>query len=564
MKIDKGTLLQGGKYEILKILGEGGFGITYLAIQKSLNRQVAIKEFFMKDYCQRDSETTFVSMGTDSSCSMVELFKKKFIKEAQTISNLPHENIIRILDVFEENNTAYYVMEYHTGGDLSERIPEGGMDEQQAIGYIRRIADALDYIHQNNVLHLDIKPQNILFNDKDVPVLIDFGVAKHYDAESGGETSDTPVPLSEGFAPLEQYENEGVKDFSPATDIYALGATLFNLLTGHRPPSASRVLNGGLPALPPTISAQTVEAIKKAMKPCKLDRFQDVQSFLDCLLMTEEVDEDDETVPVKSESKKNPLVRYCIIAVIAIALVCIVLKALEKKPKNEVQETRTELMESPKTTYAMTGEQSSSNVTKTDNEASYIPPSQSIRVNIMGVNSFIDLGLSVLWSIENTESAPEEEIVYASDMLPTHYYWGQNIGSLKKDFTIENCETWDDGSLRDISGNIKYDPCCVIGGRLPRIQEVSELISVCKWEWVNYEGVEGYKVTGPNGNSIFLAADGQKANKEHLFRNERGCYQTSESDNGKACWILQFDRNGMKIAPSMRYQGNSIRAVRDK
>lgn len=107
MQLQSGSFLQGGKYKIESILGQGGFGITYQALQTGLNRQVAIKEFFMKDYCERNEKTSHIIMGTQSSRELVERFRQKFIKEAQIIAGLAHTHIISIYDVFEENDTAY-------------------------------------------------------------------------------------------------------------------------------------------------------------------------------------------------------------------------------------------------------------------------------------------------------------------------------------------------------------------------------------------------------------------------------------------------------------------------
>lgn len=109
------TLLQGGRYKIIKTLGQGAFGITYLAIQSGLEREVAVKEFFMKEFCERDSATSHVTLGMETSRDMVKRFRAKFIKEARNIAKLNHPNIVRIIDVFEENGTAYYVMEYAKG-----------------------------------------------------------------------------------------------------------------------------------------------------------------------------------------------------------------------------------------------------------------------------------------------------------------------------------------------------------------------------------------------------------------------------------------------------------------
>ena len=283
MQLPTNTLLQGGKYRIEKVLGQGGFGITYLGIQVALNRKVAIKEFFMKEYCNRDSETSHVSVPSEGSKELVNKFRKKFIKEAQTIAALNHPHIIRIYDVFEENGTAYYVMEYWDNGSLTDHVKkQGKLSEAEALKYIRQVADALGYIHERKMNHLDVKPSNILLDEKKNAVLIDFGLSKQYD-EQGGQTSSTPVGISHGYAPMEQYNAGGVGTFFPATDIYSLGATFYKLLTGITPPQANEVFNDGLPAMPSGISVFIVQSITEAMRPGRKERPQSICDFLKLL-----------------------------------------------------------------------------------------------------------------------------------------------------------------------------------------------------------------------------------------------------------------------------------------
>ena len=283
-QLSKNTLLQGGRYKIEKVLGQGGFGITYLATQELLDRKVCIKEFFFKEYCERDEETSHVLLGTQSNHETVERFMNKFIKEARTISALNHPHVIRIYDIFKENNTAYYVMEYIEGESLSDRVNRYGvLSEAEAVAYIKQIGSALDFIHQRSINHLDIKPANIMIRKEDYKaILIDFGLSKQYDAQ-GGQTSTTPVGISHGYAPMEQYNVGGVSVFSPQTDIYALGATLYKLLTGVTPPQAGEVLNDGLPELPIHISENVKNAINQSMKVRKRDRPVDINSFLGLL-----------------------------------------------------------------------------------------------------------------------------------------------------------------------------------------------------------------------------------------------------------------------------------------
>ena len=200
-----GFRLQGGKYVIEKTLGRGGFGITYLGVQVALNRKVAIKEFFMKEYCERDSGTSHVTVGSQRSRDIVDRFRVKFVKEARTIAQLDNPRVIRIYDIFEENGTAYYVMEYIGGGSLEQYVNKRQkLDETSAVKFVGQIADALTYIHGKNILHLDVKPSNVLLRENGDAVLIDFGISKCYD-EQGGQTSTTPVGRNKGYAPFEQY-----------------------------------------------------------------------------------------------------------------------------------------------------------------------------------------------------------------------------------------------------------------------------------------------------------------------------------------------------------------------
>ena len=273
-------MLQNGKYRIERILGQGGFGITYLATDVMLNRKVAIKEFFLKEFCIRDTTASvFVSNPTNSE--FVERYLLKFLKEAQTLANLRHKNIIQVYESFKENNTAYYVMEYVKGETLQDIVNrKGKLNEQEALGYMNQVAEALEYIHSRRINHLDVKPANIMVSKTDVrTVLIDFGVAKQYDT-IGNQTSTTPVGISHGYAPLEQYNPGGVSTFSPQTDIYSFGVTLYKLVTGNTPPAATEILNDGVPPISMSISYNTREAIKKAMSVRKCDRFEKIADVL--------------------------------------------------------------------------------------------------------------------------------------------------------------------------------------------------------------------------------------------------------------------------------------------
>ena len=284
MNLKPGTSLQSGRYQIIDTLGHGGFGITYLATQVMAGRNVCIKEYFPKDYYKRDDGCSSISLLSQGLAENMSRFRDKFIKEAQTIATLDHPHIIHIFDVFEENNTCYYVMEYIEGESLNNIVKRGGaMEETESIKYIRCIASALDYIHEQKINHLDVKPGNIMVRTKDErAILIDFGLSKHYD-NSGDQTSSTPVGISHGYAPMEQYQTGGVSSFSPSTDIYSLGATLYFLVTGKVPPQATVVGEEGIGELPAHLSESTRKAIEASMNFWRKDRPQSIAEFLSIL-----------------------------------------------------------------------------------------------------------------------------------------------------------------------------------------------------------------------------------------------------------------------------------------
>ena len=274
------TTLQGGRYRIKDVLGQGGFGITYLAKDNSLGVYVAVKEFFMKDLCSRD-EATLTMNSSGGSLKQVERYREKFIKEARNLSRLHHLHIISVIDVFEENGTVYYSMPYMKGGSLQDYVKNTRpMTEVEAMKIIRQIADALKYMHEvEHICHYDVKPSNILLDDRGNAMLIDFGIAKNYD-EDGHETSTTPIGRSEGYAPIEQYQ-QNVEEFSPASDVYGLGATLLFAMTGKRPTSVIERVGGTPLEMPRYCSEPIKELIFSSMIIQRKYRPQSTRKFLE-------------------------------------------------------------------------------------------------------------------------------------------------------------------------------------------------------------------------------------------------------------------------------------------
>ena len=276
----EGMELLNGKYTIIRMLSHGGFGVTYLAHHNPLDIDVCIKEFFPKDYCNRDAFSYEVTVSTSGNVEAVENFMRKFIKEAKSIARQHHEGIIKILDIFEENGTAYYVMDYIDGQSLKQMVEtRGPLPLDEALGYIRQAAGALGYLHGRNMNHLDVKPANMMVDHSGKLTLIDFGLSKHY-GDDGRETTMTPMCISRGYSPKEQYLTGGVSYFSPAADIYALGATLYYLLTGQNPPEAVDTPLKKL-VFPASVPENVKAAIRHAMQYEPEDRTPSAAAFLD-------------------------------------------------------------------------------------------------------------------------------------------------------------------------------------------------------------------------------------------------------------------------------------------
>ena len=286
MNLSAGTLLRGGTYRIVRFIDSGGFGCTYEAEHLMLQKRVAIKEFFVKDYCNRDEGTSYVVVGIKSKEPLVDKLKKKFLDEARAVSRFRHPGIVQVSDVFEENGTAYYVMDYIEGRSLKDMVKaEGPMPERRALKYVSQVAEALKYVHARNRLHLDVKPGNIMVDGSDNAILIDFGTSKQYDEESGENTS-TLLGYTPGYAPPEQMSKSVVK-FLPATDVYALGATLYKLLTGKTPLDANDRISGDtLEPLPAGTSNSVCRAVSAAMSLDKRQRPQSVEEFMGLLPAT--------------------------------------------------------------------------------------------------------------------------------------------------------------------------------------------------------------------------------------------------------------------------------------
>lgn len=290
-QLQPGTVIHGthNDYRIERVLGQGSFGITYVANVRLKGRlgaiesaaMVAIKEFFLRDVSSRNGLRVF-SVSDSTLCSD---YRRDFLREAQNLSRLDNDHIVKVLETIEENDTVYYVMEYLSGGNLDQHIlSHGKLSCREALDIAIQIGEALKCMHAQHMLHLDLKPLNVMRGEDGHIVLIDFGLSKCFGADGQPESSTRIGQGTTGYAPIEQHSFKKADGFMPTLDIYALGATLFKMLTGCVPPEASVVLNEGLPVdelssagVPPAVIA----LVERAMQPLRRMRHQTVGEFVD-------------------------------------------------------------------------------------------------------------------------------------------------------------------------------------------------------------------------------------------------------------------------------------------
>ena len=275
-----GTMLGGGRFSVGKVLGQGGFGITYLGSNIENRQAVAIKEFFLQG-CVRQGATVRTT-GSITPQSF-ETIKQRFLDESKLLGQFRHPGIVRVLATLEENGTAYMVMDYLKGRTLKQILEtEGVVPEREAVAYAVKVAEALEEIHKAGVLHRDIKPENIIVTEDGRVVLIDFGLARQFAA---GQTKMMTSWLTPGYAPIEQYGQKG--QFGATTDIYSLGATLYHLLTGQMPDLATdRIMDDKLKSpheLNPQISKSASDAVMSALQMDPGNRPQSANEFIQAL-----------------------------------------------------------------------------------------------------------------------------------------------------------------------------------------------------------------------------------------------------------------------------------------
>lgn len=310
----KGTMLH-GTYRIDGYLSSGGFGNTYVATHVNFNKQYAIKEFFMDGVNERVGDSATVKVSNDSKVDEFTGQRSKFYKEAQRLHELSNRHIVRVHDLFDENGTTYYVMDYIDGENLKERLKRTGqpMSEQEVEEVLRQVLDALGEVHSQGLYHMDLKPANIMIDRNGVVKLIDFGASKQFNTEKGGALSTSAVTYTNGYAPREQMERNYQK-FGPWTDFYALGATLYNLLSNRTPPMPTDIDDDRTPdkhlALPrpANVSTRMWDLVLWMLKTHRQDRPQSVDDIIhdiSCTIIPDHLirPAEDKTKPAEEQTK---------------------------------------------------------------------------------------------------------------------------------------------------------------------------------------------------------------------------------------------------------------------
>lgn len=564
-----GTFLHGGTYKIEKILGQGSFGITYLAEHTNLGKKVAIKEFFMKELNSRGEDGSITGMS-DSSLS--QNYCQKFKKEAINLSRLDHSNIVRVTDSFSENGTFYYVMDFIEGQNLNDYIKSHYIDEAEAVSIIKSVADALIYMHEKkHMLHLDLKPGNVMRRNSDGHIfLIDFGLSKHYSTDGQPETSTTIGLGTAGYAPIEQGNKAKNGEFRPTIDVYALGATFYKLLTRETPPPASDLVSDDEllenKLREKGVSDNLIKVVTEAMCPNVRKRTQSVREFRDAL--TDCSVQTPESIPTKSAEKETIVVKKVAQTTDGEETV-----VADKGTKNSSLPTNKKAVEE---TYDEDDEEDTSR-----KEIKYfiacLVPLVILYFVFWGFRGCGDnkkqTSEQCADSIENTFEYPQNASGKAVDLgLPSGTLWAdRNLDALDEtdegmlfiwgDPTGMNDTVKVPDNVYNISGT-EYDIVKEKWGDdwcMPNLEQFNELHDQCSIKKIEKDNIKGYLVTGPNGNTLFFPFSSLYKNKYFFgWEYQMSWTDTREGDHALSCNIVDGFHNS---DPTLRF---TIRPVRSK
>lgn len=519
-----GSILK-GIYRINSYLSSGGFGNTYVATNIEFEEVVAIKEFFIKGVTQRDANNTTVSVSNAENEDFFLEQMQKFKKEARRLRKLKNTHIVTVHALFEENGTAYYVMDYIDGENLSEKLKrqQKPLPEAEVMKYLPQILDALACVHQEGLWHLDLKPANIMVDRQGNITLIDFGASKQRSA-IGGATTSTAVCYTNGFAPREQME-QNMEKIGPWTDLYALGATLYNLLSNKKPPLPSDIDEDNsvdkhlaLP-LPANVSDATKILVHHLMTTNRFSRPQSVEEIWKMI----DVDGGNDIIV---EVNNNKMQIWTVEGI-----------------SDETTRRIIELGSLNKTVKLG----SSNNVGK--NKIETLSPNHQVQPIVINKTHIakdspqkneissshpqaIDLGLpsGTKWASCNVGASKPEE-------YGEYYAWGESEENNYYDWSTY---TYCDGIKNtchylgsDISGT-EYDVAHKKWNdnwRMPTLEQFQELLSNCHYEWTILNGIKGQKFTSKfNGNSIFLPFTGYYYQNKLNYIDRYGYYWSATKD----------------------------------
>ena len=542
-----------GHYRVVRHISSGGYGITYEVEHNNLKARCCMKEFFMRGINQRVGDRVTVSV--EENCASFEQMRAKFLHEAQRMARLRNPYVVRVTDCFEQNDTAYYVMDLIDGQSLSDVMKAQGraFTEAEVRQMLPQMLDALRAIHASGIYHLDLKPANIM-QDKDGHLcLIDFGASKQMSLEETRTLStSTALCYTPGFAPDELIQSAS-KYIGPWTDFYCLGATLYNLLTRETPPEAADVKYRGESAFrfPPSVSPQMQQLVRWLMQPDYPQRPKSVEeietrlksigqqsSVSPAVPKVRSVDtvrqQSKDTVRVtrKAEPERDKDVRKKTIGLVgvifgALAVVAVIVLFVLFRGGNIIEEMAYKACP--------------------DNNHPHM----------------IDLGLpsGTLWACCNVGAkAPKE--------YGDYFAWGET-----RTKAVYSWDTYGYGSSDDNVKNIgsdiagtKYDAATVNWGtpwRIPTKEQCEELKDHCKSEWTTMNNVKGCKFTGPSGDFIFLPAAGLRWKGELDYEGNDGFYCSSSlhESSQSVIYFLCFSSGHADMCDSELYHGRSVRPV---
>lgn len=564
-----GTLLHGGTYKIEKILGQGSFGITYLAEHTNLGKKVAIKEFFMKELNSRGEDGSITGMS-DSSLS--QNYCQKFKKEAINLSRLDHPNIVRVTDSFSENGTFYYVMDFIEGQNLNDYIKSHYIDEAEAVSIIKSVADALIYMHEEkHMLHLDLKPGNVMRRNDGHIFLIDFGLSKHYSTDGQPETSTTIGLGTAGYAPIEQGNKAKNGEFRPTIDVYALGATFYKLLTRETPPPASDLVSDDEllenKLREKGVSDNLIEVVTEAMCPNVRKRTQSVREFRDAL--TDCSVQTPESIPTKSAEKETIVVKKVTQTTDGEETV-----VADKGTKNSSLPYNKKAVEE---TYDEDDDEEDTSRKEIKYFIACLVPLVILYFVFWGFRGCGDnkkqTSEQCADSIENTFEYPQNASGKAVDLgLPSGTLWAdRNLDALDEtdegmlfiwgDPTGMNDTVKVPDNVYNISGT-EYDIVKEKWGEdwcMPNLEQFNELHDQCSIKKIEKNNIKGYLVTGPNGNTLFFPFSSLYKDEYFLgWEYQMSWTDTREGDHALSCNIVDGFHNS---DPTLRF---TIRPVRSK